>query len=94
MMTKEEALNKAQTRVWCYMNKEDIDYYFNAYKLTVIGNNDKKKAKPNRSEKEEALIEYLTDKLATQSDTLTERQQHAYEERCKHDVEVITGSVL
>lgn len=93
-MTREEALNKAQTRVWCYMNKGDIDYYFDAYKLTVIGNNGKKKTRPNRSEKEQALIEYLTDKMTTQSDALTERQQAAYEARCKHDIEMITGSKL
>lgn len=93
-MTREEALNKAQTRVWCYMNKDDIDYYFDAYKLSVIGNNGKKKARPNRSEKEDALIEYLTDKIANQSDTLTEKQQNAYEERCKQYVEMITGSIL
>ena len=93
-MTREEALNKAQTRVWCYMNKGDIDYYFDVYKLTVIGENGKKKAKPNRSEKEYALIEYLTNRMTTQNDGLTERQQKAYEERCKHDVEMITGRVL
>lgn len=93
-MTREEARNKAQTRVWCYMNKGDIDYYFDEYKLTVLGKNGKKKAKPNRQEKEEALIEYITNKLTTEDDNKVERQQKAYEERCKHDVAMITGKVI
>ena len=76
------------------MNAGDIDYYFNVYQLTVVGSNGKKKAKPNRSEKEDALIEYLTDRMTTQSDELTERQQKAYEERCRHDVEMITGGMM
>ena len=45
-MTREQALEKAETRVWCYMNKGDIDYYFDKYKLTVIGSNGKKKSRP------------------------------------------------
>lgn len=93
-MTREEARNKAQTRVWCYMNKGDIDYYFDEYKLTVLGKNGKKKAKPNRTEKEEALIEYITNDLTTEDDTKVERQQKAYEERCKHDVAMITGTTI
>lgn len=93
-MTREEARNKAQTRVWCYMNKGDIDYYFDEYKLTVLGKNGKKKAKPNRSEKEDALIEYITNELTTEDDTKVERQQKAYEERCKHDVAMITGTTI
>ncbi len=93
-MTKEEARKKAQTRVWCYMNKGDIDYYFDFYELTVLGKNGKKKAKPNRGEKEEALIEYLTNKLTTEDDIKVERQQKAYEERCKHDVAMITGTTI
>lgn len=93
-MTREEAKNKAQTRVWCYMNKGDIDYYFDEYKLTVLGKNGKKKAKPNRAEKENALIEYLTDKLTTEDDSKAERQQKAYEERFKHDVAMITGTKI
>lgn len=93
-MTREEAKNKAQTRVWCYMNKGDIDYYFDEYKLTVLGKNGKKKAKPNRAEKEEALIEYITNELTTEDDNKVERQQKAYEERCKHDVVMITGTII
>ena len=93
-MTREEARNKAQTRVWCYMNKGDIDYYFDEYKLTVLGKNGKKKAKPNRAEKEDALIEYITNELTTEDDSKVERQQKAYEERCKHDVAMITGTTI
>lgn len=91
-MTREEARDKAETRVWVYMNKGDIDYYFDFYKLTVLGKNGKKKAKPNRTEKEDALIKYLTDKLATEDDNKVERQQKAYEERFKHDVAMITST--
>lgn len=91
-MTREEARNKAQTRVWCYMNNVDIDYYFDFYELKVLGKNGKKKAKPKRIEKEEALIEYLTDKLTTEDESKVERQQKAYEERFKHDVAMITGT--
>lgn len=93
-MTREEAKNKAQTRVWCYMNKGDIDYYFDEYKLTVLGKNGKKKAKPNRAEKEDALIEYITNELTTEEDSKVESQQKAYEERCKHDVAIITGTII
>lgn len=93
-MTREEAKNKAQTRVWCYMNKGDIDYYFDEYKLTVLGKNGKKKAKPNRAEKEDALIEYITNELTTEKDSKVENQQKAYEERCKHDVAMITGTII
>ena len=93
-MTREEARNKAQTRVWCYMNEGDIDYYFDFYELTVLGKNGKKKTKPNRAEKEDALIEYLTDKLTTEDDSKVERQQKAYEERFKHDVAMITGTMI
>ena len=93
-MTREEARNKAETRVWCYMNKGDIDYYFDFYELTVLGKNGKKKAKLNRTEKEEALIEYITNDLTTEDDTKVERQQKAYEERCKHDVAMITGTTI
>lgn len=90
-MTKEEARNKAQTRVWCYMTKGDIDYYFDFYELKVLGKNGKKKAKPNRAEKEDALIEYITNELTKEDDSKVEQQQKAYEERCKHDVAMITG---
>lgn len=93
-MTREEAKNKAQTRVWCYMNKGDIDYYFEEYKLIVLGKNGKKKAKPNRTEKEDALIEYITNELTTENDNKAERQKKAYEERCKHDVAIITGTII
>lgn len=93
-MTREEARNKAQTRVWCCMNKDDIDYYFDEYKLTVLGKNGKKKAKPNRAEKKHALIEYITNELTTEDDSKAERQQKAYEERCKHDVAMITGKTI
>ncbi|MDT3387653.1 MAG: hypothetical protein LIR46_07845 [Bacteroidota bacterium] len=68
-MTREEARKKAQIRVWCYMNKEDIDYYFDFYELTVLGKNGKKKTKPNRAEKKHALIEYLTDKMIKEDDS-------------------------
>lgn len=90
-MTREEALEKAQTRVWCYMNKGDIDYYFDQYKLVVTKPDGRKKTKPTRSEKEDALITYLTDKMCNTSDEVVEKQQKAYEDRFKYDIEVITG---
>jgi hypothetical protein len=89
-MTREEALQKAETRVWCYMNEGDIDYYFNHYHLAVADSYGKKKSHPNRGEKEDALIQYLTEQILGQSDAKTEAQQQAYAERFMHDMEVIT----
>lgn len=74
------------------MTKGDIDYYFDFYELTVLGKNGKKKAKLNRAEKEDALIEYITNELTKEDDNKVERQQKAYEERCKHDVAMITST--
>ena len=73
------------------LTKGDIDYYFDFYELKVLGKNGKKKAKPNRAEKEDALIEYITNELTKEDDSKVEQQQKAYEERCKHDVAMITG---
>ena len=90
-MTREEARDKAEMRVYCYMNAGDIDYYFREYNCEVLGKNGKPKKSPNRSEKEEAIINYLTDKMTAESDEKVQKAQAAYEARMRHDVEVITG---
>ena len=90
-MTREEALERAERRVWCYMNKGDIDYYFDRYNLVVRKPDGKKKSKPTRSEKEEALINYYTNEMCNTPDEVVEKQQKAYEDRFKYDIEVITG---
>ena len=90
-MTREEAREKAETRVYCYMNAGDIDYYFIEYNCVVLGKNDRPKKSPNRSEKEEAIINYLTDKMTSEPDEKVQKAQAAYEARMKHDIEVITG---
>ena len=90
-MTREEALDRAQTRVWVYMVAGDIDYYFNEYNLKVLGKNGRPKKSPNRTEKEDALIEYYTDKWTTVSTEEVDKTQQAYEQRFKHTIAAITG---
>lgn len=87
----EEALKEAETRVYVYMNKGDIDYYFSHYNLVVYGKNGRKKTKPSRGEKEQALIEYLTKDMMDCSAEEIERVHSLYKERFKHDLEIITG---
>ena len=88
-MTKEQAREKAETRVYCYMNKGDIDYYFEDYELEVLGKNGRPKKSPSRCEKEQAIIDYLADLMTTEPDEKVERSQKCFEERFKHDIGLI-----
>ena len=90
-MTREEALERAETRVYVYMTRGDIDYYFAEYGLEVRTPKGRKKANPTRMEKESALIEYLTDKMTTETTEKADKTQKAYEERFKRTVAMITG---
>lgn len=90
-MTREEALDRAQTRVWVYMCAGDIDYYFNEYNLKVLGKNGRPKKSPSRMEKENALIEYYTDKWTDETTKKVDAAQAMWEQRFRHVVDVLTG---
>lgn len=67
-MTKEDAREKAERKVYCYMCKGDIDDAFDSNNLTVTGKNGRKKTKPTREEKEAALIEYYAATWTTEGE--------------------------
>lgn len=90
-MTREEALDRAQTRVWVYMCAGDIDYYFNEYNLVVLGKNGRPKKSPCRMEKENALIEYYTEKWTAETTKKVDAAQQLYEQRFRRVVAVLSG---
>lgn len=83
-MTKEEAREKAETKVWVYMNNGDIDSHFDIFGLKVLGKNGREKKKPTRSEKEIALIEYYTEEFLKRGNDFAEGSVDAQKESYKH----------